>query len=155
MQFAAKTIDVVIPVYNAPELTKRCIDSVVTYLGESIQRVLVQDDASGRETREMLDHLSYACVAVCHSEKNQGFGLTVNAAVSRSSAYYVLILNSDTEVNRNILPQLCAAFDADAKLAAIIPQAIAMTISTSAATCCVGKIIFRPLSPRACDPDPP
>lgn len=121
MQFAAKTIDVVIPVYNAPELTKRCIDSVVTYLGESIQRVLVQDDASGRETREMLDHLSYACVAVCHSEKNQGFGLTVNAAVSRSSAYYVLILNSDTEVNRNILPQLCAAFDADAKLAAIIP----------------------------------
>ncbi len=120
-QSAAKTVDVVIPVYNAPELTRRCIDSVVNHLGQSIQRVLIQDDASGSETREMLDHLPYACVEVCHAEKNQGFGLTVNAAVSRSNAFYVLILNSDTEVNQNILPQLCAAFDADDKLAAIIP----------------------------------
>ncbi|MBS0299961.1 MAG: glycosyltransferase [Proteobacteria bacterium] len=118
---AAKSIDVVIPVYNAPGLTRRCIDSVVTHLGQSIQRVLIQDDASGRETREMLDHLPYAGVEVCHAEKNQGFGLTVNAAVNRSNAFYVLILNSDTEVNQNILPQLCAAFDADDKLAAIIP----------------------------------
>ena len=120
-QATAKTVDVVIPVYNAPELTKRCIDSIVTHLGKSIQRVLIQDDASGCETREMLDHLPYPCVEVCHAEKNQGFGLTVNAAVGRSNAFYVLILNSDTEVNQNILPQLCAAFDADDKLAAIIP----------------------------------
>lgn len=120
-QSAAKTVDVVIPVYNAPELTKRCIDSVVAHLGESLQRVLIQDDASGSETREMLDHLPYACVEVCRAEKNQGFGLTVNAAVSRSNAFYALILNSDTEVNQNILPQLCAAFDADDKLAAILP----------------------------------
>ena len=116
-----KSIDVIIPVYNAPELTKRCIDSVVTHLGGSISRVLIQDDASGKETREMLDCLPYACVEVCHAEKNQGFGLTVNAAVDRSNADLVLILNSDTEVNRNILPQLCLAFEADAKLAAIIP----------------------------------
>lgn len=116
-----KSIDVVIPVYNAPELTKRCIDSVITYLGESIQRVLIQDDASDAETREMLDCLPYACVEICHAEKNQGFGLSVNAAVNRSNAYYVLILNSDTEVSQNILPQLCLAFEADSKLAAIIP----------------------------------
>ncbi len=116
-----KSIDVIIPVYNAPELTRRCIDSVITHLGESIGRVLIQDDASDRETREMLDCLPYRCVEVCHAEKNQGFGLSVNAAVGRSNADYVLILNSDTEVSRNILPPLCLAFEADPKLAAIIP----------------------------------
>ncbi|KXK49665.1 MULTISPECIES: glycosyltransferase family 2 protein [Nitrosomonas] len=117
----SKRIDVIIPVYNAPVLTRRCIDSVVTHLGESIHRVLIQDDASDNETRVMLDHLPYSCVEVFHAEKNQGFGMAVNTAVSRSDAFYVFVLNSDTEVKSNILPLLCFAFDADPELAAIVP----------------------------------
>jgi glycosyltransferase involved in cell wall biosynthesis len=52
---AALSVDVVIPVFNAPELTKRCIDSVMTHLKQSIGTVYVQDDASSDETRAMLD----------------------------------------------------------------------------------------------------
>ncbi len=118
---SAKQVDIVIPVYNAPVLTRRCIDSVIHHLSPSIHKVLIQDDASESETREMLDHLPHPCAKVFHSEKNQGFGKTVNAAISRSNAFYVFILNSDTEVKSNILPSLCAAFDADPGLAAIIP----------------------------------
>ncbi len=117
----SKRIDIVIPVHNAPVLTRRCIDSVITHLGKSIHRVLIQDDASDSETRAMLDHLPYSRVEVFHAEKNEGFGTAVNTAVSRSDAFYVLILNSDTEVKHNILPLLCSAFDADPKLAAIVP----------------------------------
>lgn len=119
--FRSKQVDIVIPVYNAPALTRRCIDSVVRHLGQSIYKILIQNDASESETREMLDHLPYPCVEVFHSEKNQGFGKTVNAAVSRSNAFYVFILNSDTEVKSNILPSLCSTFDADPELAAITP----------------------------------
>jgi GT2 family glycosyltransferase len=115
-------IDVVIPVYNAPDLTRRCIDSVVAHLGRSIRYIYVQDDASGAETREMLDQLSYDRVRVHHSVKNQGFGLSVNEAVSRSDATYVLVLNSDTESNEDFLPMLCAAMETDPKLAVIIPS---------------------------------
>ncbi len=116
-----KTIDVIIPVYNAPDLTRRCIDSIVTHLGQSIRRIIIQDDASGRETREMLESLPYDCVDVYHAEKNQGFGLSVNEAVNRSDAFYVFILNSDTVVNQDFLPLLCSTFDVDPKLAAIVP----------------------------------
>lgn len=118
---AGKSIDVVIPVYNAPDLTRHCIDSIVTYLSQSIRRIIIQDDASDRETREMLDSLPYGCVDVYHAEKNQGFGLSVNEAVSRSDACYVLILNSDTEISHDFLPLLCATLAADPRLAAIIP----------------------------------
>ncbi|MXS79607.1 Glycosyltransferase, GT2 family [Nitrosomonas eutropha] len=118
---ADKTIDVVIPVYNAPDWTRRCIDSIVAHLNQSIRRIIVQDDASGHETREMLDNLSYDCVDVHHAEKNQGFGISVNAAVNRSDASYVFILNSDTEVSQDFLPLLCTAFTADPELAAIVP----------------------------------
>lgn len=119
---SGKSIDVVIPVYNAPDLTRRCVDSVVAYLGNSIRRILIQDDASASDTRNMLDNLPYDCVDVYHAKRNQGFGLSVNEAVNRSDAFYVLILNSDTEISHDFLPLLCASLTADAKLAAIIPS---------------------------------
>ncbi|NBQ70930.1 MAG: glycosyltransferase, partial [Nitrosomonadaceae bacterium] len=89
---AAPIIDVVIPVYNATELTKRCIDSVVAYLGSSIRTVHIQDDASGAETRTMLDNLSYPQLHVYHAPENQGYGKSVNEAVARSNADWVLVL---------------------------------------------------------------
>lgn len=118
---AIPSIDVVIPVYNAPVLTRRCIDSVVACLGRSIRYIYIQDDASEAETREMLDNVPYACVQVYHAPRNQGFGASVNAAINRSDASYVLILNSDTMVSEDLLPRLCAALAADPQLAVIIP----------------------------------
>jgi len=118
---AVTSVDVVVPVYNAPVLTRRCIDSVISCLGKSIDHIYIQDDASDTETREMLDNLPYECVHVYHSQKNQGFGTSVNDAVGRSNASYVLVLNSDTEVSEDFLPRLCAAMVADSQLAVIIP----------------------------------
>ena len=118
---SAMSIDVVIPVYNAPALTRRCIESVVAYLSQSIRHIYIQDDASGAETREMLDNLPYEALHIHHSPKNQGYGASVNEAVSRSDASYVLVLNSDTVVTEDILPRLCEALAADPKLAVIIP----------------------------------
>jgi GT2 family glycosyltransferase len=118
---AKPSVDVVIPVYNAPVLTRHCIDSVVACLGESVRHVYVQDDASDIETRAMLDQLPYEHVHVHHAQKNQGFGASVNEAVSRSDASFVLILNSDTTATEDFLPPLCAAMAADPQLAVIIP----------------------------------
>ncbi|TXI27263.1 MAG: glycosyltransferase [Nitrosomonas oligotropha] len=119
---AAPIIDVVIPVYNATELTKRCIDSVVTHLGSSIRTVHIQDDASGAETRAMLDNLSYPQLHIYHAPENQGYGKSVNEAVARSNADWVLVLNSDIEVSNNFLLLLCGALAADSKLAVISPM---------------------------------
>ena len=117
----APSIDVIIPVYNAPLLTKRCIDSVITYLAQTIRTIYIQDDESDNETREMLDSLPYKQVNIFHASKNQGFGKSVNEAVARSDANLVLVLNSDTEVSENFLPLLCKAFIMNPKLAVISP----------------------------------
>lgn len=115
------SVDVVIPVYNAPALTRSCIDSVVACLGGSIGHIYIQDDASGAETRQMLDHLPYEHIHVHHAQRNQGFGASVNEAVKRSDASYVLVLNSDIVASEDFLPPLCAALAADPQLAVIIP----------------------------------
>ena len=120
-EIVVPSVDVVIPVYNAPVLTRRCIDSVISYLGKSIEHIYIQDDASNTETSEMLDSLPYQCVHIHHSQKNQGFGSSVNDAVGRSNASYVLVLNSDIEVCEDFLPKLCTAMSVDSRLAVIIP----------------------------------
>lgn len=53
--------------------------------------------------------------------KIKALAFQLNAAVNRSDAYYVFILNSDTEVSQDFLPLLCATFTADPKLAALVP----------------------------------
>lgn len=118
---AGFTVDVVIPVYNSPELTQRCIASVITHLGAAIGNLYVQDDASDAVTHEMLDTLPYSQLQVHHAPQNQGYGKSVNEAVSRSKAALVLVLNSDTEIADNFLPLLCVALTADPELAVISP----------------------------------
>lgn len=116
-----KPIDVVMPVYNAPELTRRCVASMMAFLDESINRVYIQDDASDTKTREMLDVLDYPKLHVHHANVNQGFGRSVNEAIKRSDAPLILVLNSDVEVLENFLPPLVAALEADPALAVISP----------------------------------
>ncbi len=67
----APSVDVIIPVYNATELTRLCIDSAVTVLGQSIRTIYIQDDASDPETCAMLDHLRYQQLHVHHAPENQ------------------------------------------------------------------------------------
>lgn len=118
---AAPSVDVIIPVYNAAKQTRRCIDSVIAYLGYSIGTIFIQDDASGAETRSMLDSLPYQQLHVCHASQNQGYGKSVNEAVARSAADLVLVLNSDTEIHENFLPLLCKALADDPELAVVSP----------------------------------
>lgn len=118
---AAPSIDVIIPVYNAPELTRHCVDSVIAYLSPSIGTIYLQDDASNIETHTMLDNLPYQQAHVFHAPQNQGYGKSVNEAVARSDADLVLVLNSDTEIHENFLPLLYEALATDPQLAAISP----------------------------------
>jgi GT2 family glycosyltransferase len=115
----AEPIDIVIPVYNAPELTRACIESLYTHVERQIGTVHVHDNASGAETACMLDALRYPRLSVVHARKNTGFGDAVNQAVARCKADLVLVLNSDTYAGDDFIAPLRAAMQADDRLAAV------------------------------------
>jgi GT2 family glycosyltransferase len=114
-------VDVVIPVYNAPDLTRRAIDSLYARLGDRIADVVTWDDASDAPAREMLDSLRHPRLRVVHAEHNAGFGESVNRAVASTRTPLVLVLNSDVEVRGDFLTPLQDAMRRDARLAAISP----------------------------------
>jgi GT2 family glycosyltransferase len=117
-----QTVDVVIPVHNAAELTRRCIESLLAHAGARLGRVQVQDDASDAPTARMLDSLVDPRLAVHHESRNTGFGEAVNRAFARTSSRYVLVLNSDVEVLDDFVSPLAHALDADERLAAVSPS---------------------------------
>ena len=114
-------VDVVIPVYNAPDLTRRAIDSLYARIGDRIAGLVAWDDGSDPPTREMLDSLSHPRLRVVHAAQNTGFGEAVNCAVRETRTPLVLVLNSDVEARGDFLAPLIDAMQRDPRLASVSP----------------------------------
>ncbi len=110
-----------VPVHNAPELVRRCIDSVLAHVGEQLGEIVVVDDASGAETVAMLGSLRHPKLRVVRTDENLGYGGSVNLGIASCRAPLVLQLNSDIEARSDFLAPLVAALAADPKLAALNP----------------------------------
>ena len=109
-----KSIDVIVPIYNAFEFTEECIKSVIknTDLNKHTL-VLINDKSPDEKILPML--LKYKeenqdkQIVVLDNEENLGFVKTVNRGMEFSEND-VILLNSDTEVTKNWIQkiQVCA-----------------------------------------------
>jgi GT2 family glycosyltransferase len=115
-------VDVVIPVYNSPELTRRCVESIYARIAHRVGDVFVHDNASDAPTRDMLDSLSGSGLHVHHAPTNTGFGDAVNQGVARTKTPLVLVLNSDVDARNDFMGPLLDVMDAEKRLAAVTPS---------------------------------
>ncbi len=115
-------VDVVIPVYNAPELTRKCIDSLYRHVEHRIGRVLVHDNRSDEPTARMLDALSHPRLDIYHAPENTGFGSGVNQGIARASSDLVLVLNSDVEAQDDFVTPLIEVLHSEPHMIAIMPS---------------------------------
>lgn len=116
------SVDIVICVYNAVEETLDCLKSIArnTSLPHT---VTVIDDKSGDTTRLQLR--SYVrgkpWIRLIENEKNLGYTKSANVGMSRSTAEWVVLLNSDTIVTPGWLEGLFEVVQAHPKAAMIGP----------------------------------
>jgi N-acetylglucosaminyl-diphospho-decaprenol L-rhamnosyltransferase len=88
-------INVVIVNYRTPNLTIRCIRSILAYLMVGLENIIVVDNASGDNSvclirREIPD------INIIQSEINCGYGGAVNMGVAKCDSEFILVLNPDT-----------------------------------------------------------
>jgi GT2 family glycosyltransferase len=118
------TIDVVIPVYNATALLRRCLDALDRHTDPAQARVLVIDDASPDPAiAPLLAHWQQAsplAPKVLRNDANLGFVGSVNRAIAATCGD-VLLLNADTEVTPGWLPRMRRALDSDERVATVTP----------------------------------
>lgn len=90
--------DIVIPVWNQLDLTKDCIDSVSKNTRDVDYRIIIIDNASGKETRNYLESLKALLgknLLLIRNENNLGFVRAANQGMRLSDASYVCLLNND------------------------------------------------------------
>ena len=118
-----KPITIIIPVYNAFDVTLDCIQSVLRTIPRSV-RVCVIDDASpSGELRSALpaDVLSHPQLSVLRNEKNLGFVGTCNRGMILESTGDVILLNSDTLVTKGWVQKLYRAAYSRSRVGTVTP----------------------------------
>ena len=97
--------DIIIPIYNAYDCLKPCIDSVIKNTDLDNNRLILIDDKSPDEkVLPLLEKYNNdKNIILLKNEENLGFVGTVNKGMKYSKNNDVLLLNSDTEVTSNWL----------------------------------------------------
>lgn len=105
-------VAIIIPVYNAIEQVKRCLDSVIASSSGRCRLIVIDDASTQPEIAPMLaGYRGIAGVEIHSNPVNLGFTATVNRGMSLAGLADVVLLNADTEVASQWLTGLrCAVY---------------------------------------------
>lgn len=118
-------ISVVIPVYNALEDVKLCIDSVVKNFDFTNGEVILVNDKSNEETTDYLNSVveKYSNFLLLSNSENLGFVKTCNKGIKQSKGDIVVLLNSDTKIPKGFNEKISNCFKSDDMIGVASPIA--------------------------------
>ena len=104
---------IIIPVYNAEETLRCCIDSFTCQLREDVQIILVNDGSSDRSGEIALEYAErYSAIEYIH-QGNYGVSNARNTGLQHARGVYVTFVDSDDYVAANYFSVLDKAEDCD------------------------------------------
>lgn len=111
MEINCPLVSVVIPVYNASQYLRQCLDSVLEQTLEKIEVICV-DDGSSDETPEILQEYAEKDSRIqIITQENAGPGVARNTGMSLVTGEYLIFLDSDDWFEKDFLESMekCAA----------------------------------------------
>lgn len=118
-----KTIDVIVPVYDAYDQTVRCLNSLLASENKTSSEIIVVYDAGPDETlKRYITGLAVAGrLTLLENERNLGFVVSVSRGMALHPDRDVILLNSDTEVANDWLDRMVTCADSDETIATVTP----------------------------------
>ena len=136
-----KSVDIIIPIYNALDDLKMCIDSVQKYTDLTRDNlILINDNSSDSQIKVYLDSLTLNNTTIIHNETNRGFSYNVNKGMSLSSDNDVILLNSDTIVTKNWVDKIYTCAYSDESIGTVTPLSNSATLCSIPRFCQDNKI---------------
>ena len=89
-------VSVIIPTFNRAEVLHSAISSVLNQTFQDFEIIIV-DDASRDNTREVVDHFHDARIKYLHHEKNKGEAGARNTGILNADGQYIAFLDDDDE----------------------------------------------------------
>lgn len=113
---------VVVPVYNAPEETALCVESILKYTQQTVSVLIIDDCGPDRTFFSDLEKRGAQFahdIVVLRLEKNQGFIGACNAAFDATLDKDVILVNSDVIVGPTWYERMCAAANSATDIATV------------------------------------
>jgi len=119
---ASSSMSIVVPIHDAPSVTRRCLASLEKYAPES--EIILVDDASGlAETLQAILHFSARNGwKVVRNEKSLGHSEACRVGANLATRPYLCLLNSDTVVTPWCWRQVKEVFERDQKIGVAGPS---------------------------------
>lgn len=121
-KLASEKISVVVAVHDAPEVTRRCLNSLETF-GGNAEIIIVDDESRLESTRRLLID---ACVKnrwkLIRHDQAMGHSRASEAGTRVSTRPYVCLLNSDTIITPCSWSGMVRTFESDARIAVSGPS---------------------------------
>ncbi|WP_309797446.1 class I SAM-dependent methyltransferase [Inquilinus ginsengisoli] len=114
-------VDVIVCVHNAPDDTRRCLDSVIAHTLPPY-RIIIVDDGSGDAARELVTRFAqqHGATLIRH-DRAQGYTFAANVGLRASTAPWVVLLNSDTIVTEGWIDRMVATAERDPRIGLVGP----------------------------------
>lgn len=109
-------ISIIIVNYNGAKLLPACLDSLAAAKALFVETIVV-DNGSSDTSLKVLE--KYPWVHVVRSTKNLGFAGGNNLGLAHCTGDYILLLNTDTVVDRNFLEPLGKYLDQNPEVGAV------------------------------------
>jgi GT2 family glycosyltransferase/glycosyltransferase involved in cell wall biosynthesis len=143
-------VDVVVPVYNAPDDVRACVDSVLAHLRPDVRLVLIDDASPDPRIAQYFAELAakaHPQVVLLRNDDNLGFTGTANRGMQLSRAD-VILLNSDTIVTHGWLDAIMHCVATDPRIGTVTP------FSNNAEICSFPRFCENNAWPLDADPEP-
>ena len=116
-------VSVIIPVYNQESMIEMVVDAIYASDYKNIE-VIAVNDGSKDGTKEKLDKLAktYPTLKVLHRE-NAGKRKAVAIGFYKSKGNYIVLVDSDSIVERRAITQIMKTFNGDPKVGAVVSNA--------------------------------
>lgn len=116
-----KKVSIIIPIYNAYEDSKKCIESVLQKTTQPYEIILINDNSTDKRINELLEFFNEKDnITVINNEINKGFVKNVNIGIKHSE-HDVVLLNSDTVVTDKWLEKLKIAAYKNKNIGTVTP----------------------------------
>ena len=115
-------ISIIIPIYNALDDVKKCLESVQK-INFNLCNVILVNDCSDNTTTDFLKEFvkNNKHFQLLENEENLGFPKTCNRGMKASNADVLVLLNSDTIIPKNFCEKVISCFSSDDKIGIASP----------------------------------
>lgn len=87
-------ISVIIPAYNCRNFILQSVDSILNQTYSDVE-IVIADDASTDDTREIIDSINDTRIKCFHNEKNLGYLKTCNKLFAKASGRFIAFQDAD------------------------------------------------------------